>query len=397
VQLTGAVAAQLTCFTASLLKIGPILGPWSVVMLHALLRSLSGFCLVVLIFGGLPIAAADEFVPPPQVERDAVAALNKNATARVIVDGNYRVVTVQMGPSATNDTLKHLAGCEKLTTVSISSPQIDDEGVNQLQALTSLTSLSITSSGISQNGVDALIKGMPNCRVSALNLRGGFQGPGGPGGGPPGGFGFGRSTRVTRIATLARNTAVQDELKLTEDQKKGISDASTSTFQSVLEAIDTKVMAVLNNEQKARLKQIELQQLGIVAVLRPEVAKQLKLTDEQQAAVQKLLDDRQDADREKKALALLTDEQRKTWEGMLGPKGPDLQTGSTRVTDPASVAKSLFDRYDTDQDGKMSDTEFPTTNRTRQSIERSGITLTFPVPREEFEKSFVKYLEGWRR
>lgn len=342
---------------------------------------------------------ADDFVPPPKQEREAVAALNKNAAARVTVDDNYRVVTVSLGPSATNDTLKHLASCEKLTTLTISSRQIDDEGVNQLQALSGLQSLTISTSGISQNGIDALIKGMPNCRVSALGARGGFGGlPGGPGGAPVGGFGgFGSPTRTMPIATLARNTAVQDELKLTDDQKKAISDASRSTLESIREAIDIKVLATLNDEQKARLKQIELQQLGISAVTRPEVAKQLKLTADQQAAILKQLDDTQDADREKKALALLTDEQRKAWEGVLGPKGPDVRTASFVAGDPAALAKSLFDRYDADRDGKLSDAEFPATNRTRQSIERGGITLMYPVPREEFEKAFVKFLEGQRR
>jgi hypothetical protein len=352
-------------------------------------------------------AAGDEFAPP-KLEREAVAALNKNSAARVIVDENYRVVTVQLQPSATNDTLKHLAACEKLTTLLISSPQIDDEGVNQLQTLSGLSALTISSSGISQSGVDALIKGMPNCRVFAANARGFRPAPGGGPGAAPGGFpagglgGFSSSSRIVRPAMLARIAAVQEDLQLTEEQKRGVSEASSQAMQGILEAIDSKVLAALNEEQKARLKQIELQQLGVTGLTRAEVVKQLKLTDEQQTAVEKQIADTSDMDREKKALALLTYEQRKAWEGMLGPKGP-VVSNTSRFGGPGggppdvpTTVRTVFDRYDTDKDGKLSDAEFPASNRTRQRLADEGYKLTFPVPREEFEKTFGKSLEASR-
>jgi hypothetical protein len=243
------------------------------------------------------IHAADEFKAPPAAEREAVAALNKVA-ARVTVDGEYRVVAVQTSPTTTNAELKHLASCERLATLNISSPKIDDEGVNQLQALSQLTALNISSSGISTTGVEALRKGMPNCRIFVSNSRGGpggfgGAGPAGPGaggignrgpgpgaqGGPAGGFG-GSTFRSSRPATLARNSAVQDDLKLTPEQRQQISDANTSAaLTALMEALDAKVLAVLNDEQKARLKQIELQQQGLNLLTSEAIARHLKLSE----------------------------------------------------------------------------------------------------------------------
>lgn len=37
------------------------------------------------------------------------------------------------------------------------------------------------------------------------------------------------------------------------------------------------------------------------------------------------------------------------------------------------------------------------TNRTRRSLTRAGMMFDFPIAREDFEKSYLKYLEGTRR
>jgi len=330
------------------------------------------------------LSAADEFKTPPAAEREAVAALVK-VGARVSVDGDYRVTSVSLSTGSTNEHLKLLAPCEKLTSLNISSAQINDDGVNQLQALSQLKTLTITNSGISPAGADALRKGLPDCRISILG--GGGRGPGGggfnpaggaAGGGPGGrgttmrggtgfpgsiGGGFGGTTlRSSRPATLARNTAVQDDLKLTPEQRQQISEASTSTsLTALMEALDAKVIGALNDEQKARLKQIELQQLGMNALTREDIVKELKLSEEQVASIRKQIDAGSEAYRtavtellaqragaapsedlntkareksaelrkqtEEKVLGVLNDEQKKSWQtrakevGSVG--GPD--------------------------------------------------------------------------
>jgi hypothetical protein len=414
-------------------------------------------CVLVMSTGGDGILnASDEFKTPPAAEREAVAALAK-VGARVSVDGDYRVTSISLGTGSTNEQLKHLANCEKLTSLNLSSAQINDEGVEPLKALSKLTTLTISSSRISAEGVDALRKGLPNCRITTLGgSRFGAGGPnpagGQPGGAPggrdrtrgttggfpssiPGGFG-GSTLRSSRPATLARNASVQDDLKLTPEQRQQISEASTSTALSALmEALDAKVLGVLSDEQKARLKQLELQQLGLNALTREDIVKQLKLSEEQVTSVRKHVDEGSEANRsaviellsqrtaggpiseelntkareksaeirkqtEEKVMGVLNDEQKKSWQTKVGPKGPELTSTSlfgdrsgppASPIDPAVAAKTVFERYDADKDGKISDTEFPESNRTRQSMVLAGITLTFPVPREEFEKSYAKY------
>lgn len=397
---------------------------------------------------------ADDFVAPPMAERDAVAALAKLG-ARPTIDAEYRVVNLSLGANISNEDLKSLAHLERLTQLSVNSAKIDDVGVEHLKGLKKLTTISITRSGISAEGIAALRAALPDCRVSSFGgSRGGDRGgpgdrgpaaaPAGFGGFSGGGFGGGGGGGFApRSTTLVRNTAVQDDLKLSPEQRTQIAEVnSTAALTAAMQAVDAKVLAVLTPEQKARLKQIELQQGGVTALLRAEVATQLKLSDEQKASARKINDEaaasaraasaeilgtrgpgdrgREPAsaearakaqekvaeinkDRDARVLAVLTDEQRKTWETMTGPKGPALPQFASRFpstgpafSDPATSAKTVFERYDADKDGAISDAEFPMSNRTRANMTRAGVMLEFPVAREEFEKAYVKYLQGQR-
>jgi len=227
-------------------------------------------------------------------------------------------------------------------------------------------------------------------------------------------------------------------LKLTPEQRSQISVASgTAVLAAFTKALDVIVLATLTPEQQTRLKQIELQQGGNPALLRDEIATQLKLTEEQKTAVRKLGDDaaaearaavaeifgsrgaapvntdafnkarEKSAEinkaRDEKVLAVLSEEQRKTWQTMVGPKGPTVATfagdrdGRGVPTDPAASAKTVFERYDVDKSGTITDAEFPETNRIRGTWTRAGVMLVFPVSREDFEKTYIKYLQGSRR
>lgn len=177
------------------------------------------------------------------------------------------------------------------------------------------------------------------------------QRPGGPGGMSP--------------ATLLGNKSVQDELKLTADQKdaiKKIVEERNKAFQKAREDMDfgamreagqkatkalAKVKADLKPAQAKRLKQIYLQVAGAGALANPEIQKDLGLKDKQKDESKDTLANLQKeaqglfrgaaGDREKMAEAfkkmqdlnkkaqekitkVLTDEQQKKLKEMKGPK-----------------------------------------------------------------------------
>jgi Spy/CpxP family protein refolding chaperone len=193
------------------------------------------------------------------------------------------------------------------------------------------------------------------------------QGQGGGGRGGRGGLG-GRGFNMG-AAQLLRNEKVQEELKLTGEQKdklaalreegggRGIGrggqdlspeerEKAMAEFQKRMEEINKKAEAVLDAAQVKRLKEISLQARGNAALNDEEVAKALMLTEEQVAGVKTITEEstrrmremfrsagqggdreelqkkmaelRKDTDEE--YLALLTDEQKSKLEAMKGAK-----------------------------------------------------------------------------
>lgn len=422
----------------------------------------AGSCLVAIaaVLSIVDVGAwgADEFVAPPQAEREAVAALTKKG-ARLNIDADYRVTDVVLMSGFTNDELRLLAACERLTGLQLSSPQITDAGIDHLKALTKLTRLTISGSGLTETALADLRAMSPNLRITNIggtrgapgdpppgatrgppgaNVggRGGSGNPGpgptasrgttigGPFGGPPGTFGA-IPPGPASPGNLVTNPTVQEDLKLTAEQREQI--RAASDYNAFIRARDEKAMALLSDEQRSRLKQIELQQAGITAVVQDDVAKKLNLTDDQRAIFRKAIDEaatnlntatteirRQDPspgqvakvrektvemnkERDERIQSLLNDEQRKVWLAMLGPKGPDIFTISRGFPTamPEAVARSAFKRTDTDRDGKVSETEFATIpEATRQRIKDAGVSFEFPVSREDFEKGYAKYIQS---
>jgi hypothetical protein len=106
----------------------------------------------------------------------------------------------------------------------------------------------------------------------------------------------------SRIVML-RHPAIQDELKLSDEQKKKVLDAFMKMRDQMLELIENgereKVQTVLKErekdfgqiltpEQTKRLKQVYVQVLGLWALTDAEVMKEIRLTQEQQKKVQDL-------------------------------------------------------------------------------------------------------------
>jgi len=165
----------------------------------------------------------------------------------------------------------------------------------------------------------------------------------------------------TMSVTIAQQKSVQDELKLTADQIEKLKQVGTKMresfggggdreearkkFAEAAQAAEKDMAGILSADQTKRLKEITLQQTGPIALTRPEVAKEVGLTDEQQAKVKEITDsyssetraqfqaggggggDREEARKKREAarketgdklLALLNDDQKKAWEKLVG-------------------------------------------------------------------------------
>ena len=163
-------------------------------------------------------------------------------------------------------------------------------------------------------------------------------------------------------AMLLRNEKVQDELKLSDDQKadlkkvgdrygddirKAFMDMDFKKAQELIKTAGDEAEKVLKPDQTKRLKQIELQASGLGAFEKEDVQTALKLTDKQKKDIAdqkeeiekdaKDLGENAKGDREKmrevftkvramrndamtKVLDSFSDEQKKAWKEMTGEK-----------------------------------------------------------------------------
>lgn len=170
--------------------------------------------------------------------------------------------------------------------------------------------------------------------------------------------GFGGASGVT----LVQQKSVQDELKLSEEQIEklkqvgakmresfggggggGDREEARKKFEEARQVAEKDMNGILSADQTKRLKEITLQQTGPMALARPEVAKEVGLSDDQQVKVKEITDaltsemrgqfqaggggDREEArkkmatlrkDTNEKVLALLKDDQKKAWEKLVG-------------------------------------------------------------------------------
>jgi Spy/CpxP family protein refolding chaperone len=136
----------------------------------------------------------------------------------------------------------------------------------------------------------------------AQGVFGGGQPRQGQGGQVQRGQGFGRMMGAGMAGMLLQRPDVQRELNLTEQQKTQIrqmQEAMRAAWQEMrnlppqerrqkMEELRQKndPTKVLNESQKKRLREIELQAMGPTAFLQPEVADELKLTQEQRSRLQ---------------------------------------------------------------------------------------------------------------
>ncbi len=114
--------------------------------------------------------------------------------------------------------------------------------------------------------------------------------------------GFGRMAGMGIEMTLLQRADVQRELNLTEQQKNQIRQMQENQRTAMQELRNlppeqrrqkmqeirekNNPTSVLNETQKKRLREIELQAMGAFALLQPDVADELKLTQEQRSKLQ---------------------------------------------------------------------------------------------------------------
>lgn len=181
------------------------------------------------------------------------------------------------------------------------------------------------------------------CTALALAQEEGGPPQGMPPGPPPQGmqFGGGRPPMGPGMdAHMLLNPDVKKELKLSDSQIRKLCDIMPAPSQGQMgpaqgSASDSQVRDILSGEQYARYKQIQLQAAGPRAFLQPKVAEKLGLSEEQKEKIGEILranrprmgqgGQRTDmkAHREmvtNKILQVLSSDQRKTWDGMVGAK-----------------------------------------------------------------------------
>ena len=389
-------------------------------------RLLSICCFLVLITASCNrFALADDSKPPSAEEKQAVAVLAEKG-AVIFIDGEYQVTQILGGRDLTNADLQQVRVFKKLKLLSLSNAKIDDGAVATLKSLTQLQSLNLSAGAISETALEELKKALPNCRIIVPDRRS-FGGSGPPRsstsattpGERPSGWGafeFPPLTPAPSISFEIRSSAVQERLKLTAEQKQEVDRVTGRDYQR--QQTEDAIKKVLTAEQKALMQQVLLQREGPTALVLPEVAQDLKLTKEQQIAIQKVMDDRreqliklgdrlrdrtvdfskslQETTRIKSAandrlLAVLNESQRQAWNSKIGPTLPSSNFGGFSGTQATEeTGRAIFRSLDRNNDGQLTSEEWQRSRTTRTKFEQSKIALEFPIKVETFAKKFLE-------
>jgi hypothetical protein len=134
---------------------------------------------------------------------------------------------------------------------------------------------------------------------------------------------------------------------LNDDERRERMEAMRAKQEEVFRGTEEKLSKILDEKQLARFKELRLQRQGVGALMRPELAKQLELSEEQQDKIRKIQEGArpegrgpgnfqemseeerrefftQMRERREKAdaeiLAVLTDEQKTKWNELQGEK-----------------------------------------------------------------------------
>lgn len=372
-------------------------------------------------------ARADDARTPSPEEMKAVAMLAEKG-AVLFIDGEYQVTQILGGRDLTNADLQRLKVFKGLKSLSLTNSQLDDGAVNALKSLTQLKSLTLSTGAISDKTLEDLKKALPNCRTVMPSRR--SFGSGSPRSSSttksddrPSGWNtieFPPVTPAPSVYFEIRSSAVQDRLKLTAEQKQEVDRVTGRDYQR--QQSEVAIRKLLTTEQTSLLQQVMLQREGPTALALPEVAKDLKLTESQQATIQSVMNDRRDqlmkvgdqlrertldfsksvqettrirSAANDRLLAVLTKSQLEAWNAKIGPPLPSSSFGGS--SGEPSTEESIrvkFRNLDRNNDGQLTSAEWQRSLTTRSKFEQAKVSIEFPIKVEEFVK---KYLEMDRK
>lgn len=393
---------------------------------HSLAWMLMSVSMLLFAFAASSVIAGDEAKSPSTDEKKAVALFAEKGSV-MFIDGEYQVTQILGGRDLTNDDLQHLRVFKKLKLLSLSNSKINDEAVETLKSLSQLQSLNLPAGAISDQSHESLKKALPNCRVLSPDRRG-FGTPDSSSAksttnsstvssawpAPWGSFEYPPVSPAPSISVEMQSSAVQERLKLSPEQKKEVARVTGRDFQR--RQTEDAIKKMLTAEQQTLLQQVLLQREGPTALVLPEVAQDLKLTGEQRATIQKLMDDRRkqlmsigdqlrnrtldfpktaqetkriESEASKQLLAVLTEQQLKAWNAKIGPPLPSTTTGFRSAPTPEEYARSIFRNLDRNSDGKLTTEEWHRSRSTRTKFENAKITLDCPADVETFVKRYL--------
>ncbi len=122
----------------------------------------------------------------------------------------------------------------------------------------------------------------------------------------------------------------------TDEEREKIREEMTKAFQERNKKTEEEIGKIIGDEKMARLRQLSLQYAGAYALQQEEVANDLKISDDQKAKIESLMEERNNARRElgfnaspedrakfdkewnSKVFGILNEEQRKVWTDKVG-------------------------------------------------------------------------------
>lgn len=157
----------------------------------------------------------------------------------------------------------------------------------------------------------------------------------------------------------------QQIFSLSEDERDQKMTEMRNKTESTVQAIDEKLAKDLKPDQISRLDQLVLQRFTLAALSRDDIAKKLKLTDEQRTKLEDLAppgpgrfgppEFRQQLQED--ALALLTNDQKKSWAELKGSEFKFPEPQGFGPGSPMGGERKVLAQFDKDGDGRLNKTE----------------------------------------
>lgn len=184
-----------------------------------------------------------------------------------------------------------------------------------------------------------------------------------------------------------------------KERQKRFDDARKKSEETGKKA-EERLKPILDDKQWVRLNQLQIQRQGVAALSRPEIVKQLGLSDDQQRKIRDLSQDRFGPAREKAltdAVALLTVDQKAKWQEL---KGKEFKFPAFGFGGPMRQKRTLVKQFDKDKDGRLNAEERKVAReflkKDRAAGGRGGFAMRGPGffgPGDAFQKLLLQALD----